>query len=338
MAINSTAAYQETLSLALEERSSGYQDLVSNSNVLLSTLRDKGLWKTYSGPYIRERLMYQQTGSGLFYSGYQFLNPVPTELINDAVWTPKMAAVSVTLSNEEILNNSGENQLEDILEVHIAGAEMELMDLVDEALHSDGTGFGGKQFTGLQAAIPTTVNSGTYGGIDRSTATVWQTSTYDVDTDFVGITQATSTTIRTMMNTIMTERSRGRKGPDLVLMSAEHYQAFDAATTAIQRINDESRLGKLGFAGLKYYGAGKQLDVVLEGGIGSNMPANTSYFVDTSCLRFRYHPERNFNKISNRPMMPVNQDAIVQHIGVMGELTMVNPLHMVKLYDSDPAS
>ena len=33
---------------------------------------------------------------------------------------------------------------------------------------------------------------------------------------------------------------------------------------------------------------------------------------------------------------PVNQDAIVQHVGFFGELTMNNPLHMAKLYDSSP--
>lgn len=335
MALTSTEKNQEILSLALEDRSSGYQDLVSNSNVLLYTLKDKGNWKPYSGPRIRERLLYNETGSGLFYSGYQFLNPVPVELINDAEWTPKMAAVSVVLSNQEILNNSGDAQLEDVMEVHIQAAEQELMDLVDTALHSDGTGFGGKQFTGLLAAIPTTATTGTYGGIDRAANAIWRTTTYDANSFFSGITGITSTTIRSVFNQITTLRSRGKKGPNLILASSEHYNAYDAATVAIQRINDESKLGKLGFTSLKYFGAGKSMDIVLEGGIGSNMPANVSYFIDTDNMRFRYHPERNFNKIG-KAMMPVNQDAVVQHIGIMGELTLTNPLHMVKLYDSTP--
>jgi len=69
MPLTSTEKNQEILSLALEDRSSGYQDLVSSSNVLLYTLKDKGNWKPYSGPRIRERLLYNETGSGLFYSG-----------------------------------------------------------------------------------------------------------------------------------------------------------------------------------------------------------------------------------------------------------------------------
>jgi hypothetical protein len=65
------------------------------------------------------------------------------------------------------------------------------------------------------------------------------------------------------------------------------------------------------------------------------MPSNTTYFIDTNALKFRYHPDRNFVKFGGK-QQPVNQDAIVQHIGFYGELTMNNPLHMAKLYDSSP--
>jgi hypothetical protein len=150
-------------------------------------------------------------------------------------------------------------------------------------------------------------------------------------------TQVTASNIKAMFDYIMITHSRGTKGPNLILCSASHYTAYTAATVAIQRINDESTLGKMGFTALKYYGAGKSVDVVLEGGIGSAMPANTTYFIDTAALKFRYHPDRNFVKFGGK-QMPINQDAVVQHIGFFGELTMNNPLHMVKLYDSTPGS
>lgn len=339
MAINTTQAYQEVMSLALEDRSSGYQDLVSNSNALLAVLRDKGLWQTYSGPTIRERLLYAKTGSGVWYNGYDFLNPIPTELFNDAVWTPKMVAVAVVLSNEEILNNSGSNQLKDVMAAHIDAAENELQDVMDVALQGDGTDFGGKTLGGLKLAIPTSVSSGSYGGIARSN-TIWRTSAFDANSFATDIgTQVTKDTIRPMLNRIMTQRSRGKRGADLLLMSAEHYAAYDAATVAIQRINDETSLGKLGFQSLKYFGAGRTAQIVQDGGIGSNMPSNTTYGIDTENLRIRYHPDRNFDKLfRGAGMTPINQDAVVQYIGFMGELTMTNPLHQWKLYDSNTGS
>jgi hypothetical protein len=332
MALTSTEKLQEAFSLALEDRSAGYADLVSNSNAILFLMKKKGQFKTFSGPTIRERLLYNESGTYTRYSGYQFLNPAPAELFNDAEFTAKLAAVSVTLSGEDILKNSGTNQLKDIMEEHMSAAEQELQDRFVEDLHSAGAE--ANQIGGLQMAIPTTPTN-IYGGIDRNAQAIWKTTTYDANSAFSGITAVTSTTVKTIFDNIMIARSRGNKGPNVIASSQEHYIAYTAATVAIQQITNENELGKLGFSSLKYYGAGKSVDVVLEGGIGSAMPSNTTYFLDTNALRFRYHPDRNFVKFGGK-QMPVNQDAVVQHIGFYGNLTLNNPLHSAKMYDSSP--
>lgn len=332
MALTATEKLQEAFSLALEDRSQGYADLVSNANAILYLMKKKGQFKSFSGPTIRERLLYNESGSYTRYSGYGFLNPTPVELFNDAEFTPKLAAVSVTLSGEDILKNSGTNQLKDILEEHIMAAETELEDRFVEDVHSDG--LSSNQIGGLQMAIPTTPTN-TYGGIDRNANTIWRTTTYNANSDFSGITAVSSTTVKTIFDNIMIARSRGNKGPNVIAAGQEHYIAYTAATVAIQQITNENELGKLGFSSLKYYGAGKSVDVVLEGGIGSAMPSNTTYFLDTSALRFRYHPDRNFVKFGGK-QAPTNQDAIVQHVGFFGNLTLNNPLHTAKLYDSSP--
>lgn len=338
MALTSTEKLQEVFSLALEDRSKGYQDLVSNANAVLFLLKDKGMWQSFQGPTIRERLLYAESGTYTRYSGYEFLNPAPKELINDAEYTPKLGAVSVTLSNEDILRNAGRAQLLSVLRTHIAAAEQELLDRFTEDLHGDGTLSGGRQIGGLQLLIPTDPTSGTVGGIDRSANAIWRTSEYDADTDFTAIgTQVNSTTVRPMLDSMMIDLSRGREGVDCIAMSKEHYTAYMSATVAIQRINDENRLGKLGFSNLRYYGAGRSVDVVLEGGIGTAMPSDVSYLLNMKGLKFRYHPDRNFVKFGGK-QMPVNQDAIVQHIGFFGEFTVCNPIHLAKFYDSDTAS
>jgi hypothetical protein len=336
MAINTTTHYQQVLSMALEERAAGYQDLVSNSNALLSVMQEKGLWKSYSGPRIRETLQIANQDAQ-WYSGYDFLTNSPIELFNDAYFTAKMVAVPVTLSFEEILNNDGEAQILDVMESYIDAAERSLKDAMDEGLHSDGTGFGSKQIDGLAVAVPVTTNSGTYGGISRTDNAIWRTTTYDAQSYDTSIgTQVSSTTVRPFLNKIMTVKSRGKRGADLLLMSAEHYAAYDVA---IQRINDTSSLGKLGFTSLKYYGAGRSATIVQDGGIGSNMPANTTYGLETESLRLRYNPNRNFDKLfAGEGMKPINQDAIVQYIGWMGNLTMVNPLFNWRFRDSNTSS
>jgi hypothetical protein len=327
---------QEAFSLALEDRSSGYVDLVTNSNAILFMMKQRDMFTTFSGPTIRERLLYGESGTYTRYSGLEFLNPKTADLFTDAEFEPKMAAVSIVLSNEDILKNSGPSQLKDIFKAHMSAAEDELVDRFVEDLHSDGTA--AKQIGGLQLAIPTNPATGTYGGIDRAVATQWRTRTFDVQTDFgATITQFNAASSQKVMQQVVIQMSRGNKGPNVFCMAAEHYQAYTDSLTTIQRINDENGVGKGGFTSLKFYGAGKTMDVVLEGGIGSAMPSNVTYVIDTSALGFRYHPERNFSKIG-KTQMPVNQDGVVQHVGFMGNLILKNPLHTAKIRDSNPAA
>lgn len=337
MAINTVAAYQQVLSMALEERTPGYQDLVSNHNALLAVLKRKGLWKSYSGPRIRETLQIDKADAQ-WYNGFDFLNNAPIELFNDAYFTPKMVAIPITLALEEILNNEGDGQVMDVMESYIDAAERSLMDAMDTALHGDGTANGGKALNGLAVAVPIVTNSGTYGGISRVDNAIWRTTTYDVNTYDTGIgTGITSATIRPFLNKIMTARSRGRRHADLLLTSPEHYAAYDAATLVVQRIQKEGGLAKLGFSSLEYVGGGKSAEIVLDGGIGSNMPANTTFGLDTDSLRVRFNPSRNFDKLfEGDGQKPINQDAIAQFIGWMGELTMTNPLFNWRMYDSSP--
>ena len=325
-----TVAYQQILSMAIEDRSSSYQDLVSNNNALLAVLRDKGLWQTYSGPRIRQTLQIAKQ-SAQWYNGYDpLLNPA-IELFADAYYEPKMVVVPVILSNQEILNNEGEAQLMDVMDSYMDAAERALEDAMDAAIHGDGV-TPAKSMTGLKKAVPSTVNSGVYAGIDRALNVWWQTKIFDVDSFAPTIgTAVNATTIRPFLNVIQTQQSRGKDYADLLLMSPEHYAAYDAATLTIQRQTSGS-LGKLGFSTLEYIGGGKRAEIVLDGGIGSNMPANTTYGIHTDSLRLRYHPGRNFDRVfKGEGQMPIDKDAIAQFIGWMGELTMTNPMFNWKM-------
>ena len=342
MPLASLANYQQVLSMALESRSRGYEDLVSNNNALLAVLRRKGMWQTYSGPRIRQTLQIAKQAAQ-WYSGYdQLVNPA-IELFNDAYFDPKMVVVPVILAMQEILNNEGENQLIDVYDAYIDAAERALEDAMEAAMYGDGTVPSTKVITGLGAAVPIITNTGVYGGIDRAPAgnAIWRTTTYDANSfPVAGIgTQVNKDTIRPMLNYIMGKHTRGRDAADLLIMSPEHYAAYDAATTAIQRQTNESSLGKLGFSSLEYIGGGKRAEIVLAGGVGSSMPANTTFGLDTDSLRLRYHPSRNFDKLFDGDgQMPIDKDAIAQFIGWMGELTMNNPLFNWRFYDSNPAA
>ena len=228
----------------------------------------------------------------------------------------------------------------DIVDGTLEAAENALVDAFDEALHGDGTADGGKAIIGLAGAVPIVPTTGVYGGIDRATVPMWRTSTFDANSDFPDIgTQVDATTIRPMLSRILSQRSRGNRAADLLIMSEEHYFAYDAATTAIQRIAREGSLGSMGFSAIEYVGGGKRAEIVLASGLNSNMPSNTTYGIETRSLMLRYREGYNFATLFDGDgQMPINQDAIAQFIGWEGELTLTNPLFTWRLYDSNPAA
>ena len=340
MAVVTAREYRQILSTSLAARSSGIEDLVSDSNALYTLLRRRGNNRPFSGPEIRQTLQIDKQ-EAQWYSGYDFLANPPIELWNDAVFTPKSVVVPISLTGQEIRANQGVNQIHDIVDGTLEAAESALVDAFGVSLFGDGTADGGKTIIGLAGVIPLApATAGLYGGINRTNVPLWRTSAYDADTDFPDIgTQVTPVTIRQMLMRIMGQRSRGNRSADLLVMSQEHYEAYDAATTAIQRLTREDSLGSMGFTALEYVGAGKRAEIVLESGINNNMPSNTTYGIETRSLRIRYRQGYNFASLFDGDgQMPINQDAIAQFVGWEGALTLTNPLFTWVLHDSDPAS
>lgn len=339
MPITSDRAYRQVLSTALASRSAGIEDLVSKSNPLYNVLKRKGRMRSFDGPEIRQTLQIDKQ-QAQWYKGYDFLSNPPIELFNDAVFTPKSVVVPISMTGQEMRANRGSTQVHDLVENVLEAGESALIDAMDDALQGDGTADGGKQLTGLGAAVPIITNTGIYGGIDRATYALWRTTTYDAHTAFPDIgTQINAVTIRPILNRIMAQRSRSTRGADLLIMSQEHYEAYDAATTAIQRITRETELGKLGFSSIEYVGGGRSAEIVLASGLNNAMPANTTYGIETKSMAIRYREGFNFARLFDGDgQMPINQDAVAQYIGWEGELTLANPLFTWRLYDSVPAS
>lgn len=331
--------YRQILSTAVAERSSGIEDLVSKSNPLYNILKRKGKMKSFSGPEIRQTLQIAKQ-EAQWARGYDILANPPIELWNDAVFSPSAIYVPVSLTGQEIRANQGRNQIHDVIDGTLEAAENALVDAFDTALQGDGTADGGKAIIGIAGAIPIVATTGVYGGIDRATVPLWRTNTYDVQTAFPTIgTQVNATTIRPLLSRIIGQRSRGNRSADLLIMSEEHYWAYDAATVAIQRIVREGSLGSFGFNTLEYVGGGTRAEIVLASGLNNSMPANTTYGIDTAALSLRYREGFNFAKLFDGDgQMPINQDAMAQFIGWEGALTMANPLFTWRLIDSNPAA
>jgi hypothetical protein len=315
---NSTVT--DIIATTIQSRSGELADNVTQNQPILQRLKQRGNVRPFSGGnVILEEIMYNDssTNNTNSYSGYEVLNIAPNSPISAAQFAITQYASAVTMSGLEMLQNSGKEQIIDLIEGRIRVAEAQLMNRIDTDLYTDGTGNGGKNITGLAAAVPDAPTSGTYGGIDRATWSVWQSVAYSGVTN--GGAAVSASNIQQYMTSLAIQLVRGNDKSDLIVADNTYYSLFVNSMQAIQRVTSSTDATG-GFASLKFAGGGTSADVVLGGGIGGHATAAHMWFLNTKYLHFRPHKDRNFVPIGGE-RQAVNQDAIVKLIGWAGNLT-----------------
>jgi hypothetical protein len=319
----------EIVTTTLRNRTGKLADNVTRNNALLNRLKERGKAKPFSGGRtIVQELSYAQNGTYKRYSGYEVLNIQPSDVFTAAEFPIRQSAVAVSISGLEQLQNSGKEAIIDLLDSRIANAEDTMMNGMAFDVYSDGTATG--QITGLQALVSTSPSTGTIGGISRVDWQFWRNIAYSAVTD--GGAAATAANIQRYMNAVALQLVRGNDGTDLIVAGNGYYSLYLESLQAIQRVTDEKMAGA-GFTSLKYFGAGRSVDVVLDGGFQGyasdtnpgigGAPANTMYFLNTNYLFYRPHRDRNMVPL-DPDRFSVNQDAMVKIIGWAGNMTTSN--------------
>ena len=314
------SSVSDIIATTIQSRSGELADNVTNNNPLLLKLKSKGNVRPFSGGnVILEEIMYNDssTNNTNSYSGFETLNISPNSPISAAQFSIAQYASAVTISGLEMLQNSGKEAIIDLLEGRIKVAEAQLANRINLDLYGNGTGNGGKNLTGLAAAVADAPSSGTYGGINRATWSFWRNQAFSGVTN--GGSAVSAANIQSYMTQLAIKLVRGTDKADLIVADNNYYNLYVNSLQAIQRVTDPEMAGS-GFASLKFYGGGTSADVVLGGGIGAQEPANHMYFLNTDYIFFRPHKDRNFVPIGGE-RQSVNQDAIVKLIGWAGNLT-----------------
>lgn len=324
----------DIIATTIQHRSGELANNVENNNALIRRLKAKGNVRPFSGGnVILEEVMYTDSTSINVnsYSGYEQLNVGANSPISAASFSIAQYAGAITMSGLEMLQNSSKEAIIDLMEGRVKVTEAQLMNRIDYDCYQDGTGNGGKNLTGLAAAVPDDPTTGTYGGINRATWTFWRPQVYDASTD--GGAAASASNIQAYMTTLALRLVRGSDKPDLFVADATYYGLYVNSLQAIQRISNETGSGTAG-AGfgpeLKFYGGGMAADVVMGGGVngavntaGTSGGATSSHMwaLNTNYIHYRPHKDRNFVPIGGE-RQSVNQDAIVKLIGWAGNITM----------------
>lgn len=316
------SSISDIIATTIQSRTGELADNVTNNNALLKRLKARGNIKTFSGGnVILEEIMYNDTTTNNTnsYSGYEVLNVSQNSPISSAQYSITQYASAISISGLEMIQNSGKEAIIDLVDGRMNVGEAQLANRIGSDIYLDGTGNSGKNITGLGAAVPDAPTSGTYGGINRATWAFWQSVAYSGVTN--GGSAVTAANIQAYMDALVVQLIRGSDKPDLIVCDNNYYKLYLQSMQSIQRITDSGNSSQgIGFASLKYYGAGMASDVVLDGGIGNAATANHMWFLNTKYLMFRPHADRNFVPIGGE-RQAVNQDAIVKLIGWAGNLT-----------------
>jgi hypothetical protein len=334
MPVTTDRNYRQLLSTSLAYRTREIQDLVFNSTPVGQLLRERGNFREYTGPEIRVSLEIAKL-DGQWFSGYDKLNNEPKEIINDAVFTPKNIAVGFSLTGTELLANEGRTRIYNLIDRYMRNAENSMKDAWEVSLHGNGTADAGREMIGFGGALPIVTNSGIYGGIDRATNNIWQTTTFNATSSFPTIGNVwDSTTARPMLESAVSQRSKGSTHATVAIMDLASYQPLSASMVAHQRIvKDDGRPGlTLGYRGLEVATPVGNIEVFCATGVGSVMPANTVYALNMDDLEIYYHPDRNMVPLfPGDGAMPINQDAIAQYLVWNGEMVLSNPRFSFRL-------
>jgi hypothetical protein len=310
------SSVSDIIATTIQSRTRQIADNVTKNNALLARLNQRGNVKPFSGGnVILQELSFAENGNAGFYSGYDLLPVAAQDVISAAEFQIKQLACPVVMSGLEMLQNSGREAFIDLLEARLNVAEATMANKLAESVYSDGTGSGGKEVTGLNAAVPADPTTGTYGGINRATWSFWKSGLYDFSAQSPSVTPS-ATTIQGALNKLWGSLVRGADRPDLIVLDSVYWGFYMASLQANQRFTDPSA-GNLGFPTLKFMDA----DVVLDGGIGGYCPASTGFMLNTKYIFLRPHRDRNMVALSPNKRYAINQDAEVQILAWAGNLT-----------------
>ena len=325
----------EITTTTLFSRSKKLADNVTKNNALLRRLNKKGKVKSVDGGQaIVQEMEYSENGTYKRYAGYDILNITPSDVLTAAQYPFAQAAVAVSISGLEMLQNSGKERMLNLLESRIGNAERTFQNNLSNDCYSNGTADSGKQIGGLQLLVAGTPTSGVIGGIDRSVWAFWRNNQQGFAAN--SLTPGSST-IQTMMNRTWLNQARQADKPDLILADNVYFRYYWESLQAIQRIMNADD-GEAGFQSLKFMTA----DVVYDGGFqgnaagqgsvlgsgvtwlsGSGAPASTMYFLNSDYIFLRPHKDRDMVPL-DPDRFAVNQDAMVKLIAWAGNMTMSN--------------
>ena len=240
-------------------------------------LKEADAVRTKHGRQFVEPLLYAENSTGASYTDYEQLTvPTSSTGISAAVYDPKAYAIQIAISGMEEAQNSGPEQLIDLLEAKLQQATITAVNDLDVMFWGDGSGNSAKDMVGFGALIgdattdAATITAGGVapGGIPTTSSqnTWWLSS----------ITRSTGTLTLAKMSTAWNNASRGNDMPTWGATTQTLFEKYESLLQPQQRFTD-SKTAEAGFQNLTF--KGKPLVW------GANVPSGTVTFINPKYIR-----------------------------------------------------
>jgi hypothetical protein len=287
-------------------------DSVQNFHPLLVKLKEKGnIIRESGGTSFQHKISYAANSTVQWQDSYDTYDTTPQDVIDSADFAQKIISGTVEMNSLELRQNAGKEQLVNLMDVKMKNLIISIKNNIGAAFYADGTGSDSKEMGGLQLLIADDPTTGTVGGIDRALFTFWRNKLYDFSVESV---TPSKDTIQEAMNTLfMRCQSQMGQQTDLIVADSTYFSFYEQSLQTIQRITDNSSMGKLGFTGLKY----KNSDVFYD----PECPANHMYFLNTNYLHLQHLGEFLEQEETTRP---VNQGVYVTPVTGLMNMTISN--------------
>jgi len=311
------ASIGEMLTVTMYKRSKKMADGISKNIPLLRFMKDNQKLVA-GGESILEEQLFAENPSYQRYAGSEVLNTSQTEQFTSFRFNWKQVAVAVVINGlESDVQNTGPEQVFDLLEKRIEAAEYTMMNSMATDVESDGTADGGKQIGGLGLLNPSANTSGSVGGIDRGTYTWARNLIFDASD--LGFATLTNANIQQFYGICFDGLTRNAEKPTLVYAGGTHFRLYRESLQTIQRIMKvgEGTVDTIG-TGLEFMG----VPVVNGGGYQGIANATTTHFLNMNHLFFKTASKRNFVPLKARDSF--NQDATVRYLAWAGNMTARN--------------
>jgi hypothetical protein len=304
----------EMISSTIQARNREYADNMEDNNAILFWLKKKGnIRPCDGGEKIYEEVNYTDNTNVNSYDGYDTLATGAQQTFDTAEFAWKQYSGAIVVSGREKRQNSGRAKMIDLVSARIDNLRKSLRNRWALDAYGDGTGNGGKNLTGLASLVPTDPTTGTAGGISRVNFVFWRSQLKDP------AVTPTATTLIPSMNDLWVSAAAGRtsRSSSSPTTSCTRCTSRPAAEPALHRLGD---------------GGGRVRERQVQHGPGHPRRRNRRQLhrVDDVLHQpglplLAAAPELNFSEMGEAERDPVNQDATVRHMGIMGNITSSGP-------------